>query len=85
MKSILGGKGAGLSEMTNLGIPVPPGFIITTEVCKYFFDHQKYPEGLKEGVEKSLLKVEAETGRKFGDETDPLLVSVRSGAGFPIN
>ena len=84
MKSILGGKGAGLSEMTNLGIPVPPGFIITTEVCKYFFDHQKYPEGLKEGVEKSLLKVEAETGRKFGDETDPLLVSVRSGAAISM-
>ena len=81
MKFILGGKGANLAEMTSIGIPVPPGFTISTEVCKYFYDEaKKYPEGLTEEVEKNLAKLEKATGKKFGDKKNPLLVSVRSGA-----
>ncbi len=81
MKSLLGGKGANLAEMANLGIPVPPGFTITTEVCTYFYQNNgKYPEGLKEEVENALRQVESIVGRKFGDPSNPLLVSVRSGA-----
>jgi pyruvate,orthophosphate dikinase len=81
MKNLLGGKGANLAEMVNLGLPVPPGFTITTELCTYYYDHgEKYPKSLFKEVEKSLKKLEKEMGKKFGDPNDPLLVSVRSGA-----
>ncbi|HOT73083.1 MAG TPA: pyruvate, phosphate dikinase [Anaerohalosphaeraceae bacterium] len=81
MKELLGGKGANLAEMAKLGIPVPPGFTITTEVCTYYYKHNgKFPEGLEEQVQKALAKVEKIMGRKFGDPKNPLLVSVRSGA-----
>jgi pyruvate, orthophosphate dikinase len=81
MKSLLGGKGANLAEMVNIGLPVPAGFTITTEVCIAYFDNkQKYPKELKENVAASLKKVEAVMGAKFGDSKNPLLVSVRSGA-----
>jgi len=81
MKNLLGGKGANIAEMTNLGIPVPPGFTITTEVCSYFYDHgRSYPPELQGQVEESLKRLEDMMGRKFGDADKPLLVSVRSGA-----
>ncbi|HEX3582514.1 MAG TPA: pyruvate, phosphate dikinase [Thermoanaerobaculia bacterium] len=81
MKEILGGKGAGLAEMTNIGVPVPPGFTISTEVCTYFNEHDKsYPPELKDAVAENLARVEKSVGRKFGDAGQPLLVSVRSGA-----
>lgn len=81
MKNLLGGKGANIAEMTNLGIPVPPGFTITTDVCTYFYEHGKaYPPELKGEVEESLQKLEDMMRRKFGDLEKPLLVSVRSGA-----
>ncbi|GEO13113.1 pyruvate, phosphate dikinase [Microvirga aerophila] len=81
MKNLLGGKGANLAEMSNLGLPVPPGFTITTEVCTYYYDHgQSYPQELKSQVEKALSYVGGLTGRTFGDAANPLLVSVRSGA-----
>ena len=81
MKNLLGGKGANLAEMSNLGLPVPPGFTITTEVCTYYYDHgRSYPQELKDQVEKALEFVGRLTGRTFGDAQNPLLVSVRSGA-----
>jgi len=81
MKDLLGGKGAGLAEMTNSGIPVPPGFTLTTEVCNYFYAHdQKLPEELNQQYEEAIEKLEKATGKKFGDNKNPLLVSVRSGA-----
>ena len=81
MRDLLGGKGAGLAEMANLGLPVPPGFTITTDVCTYYYSHNKqYPKDLRDQVEKALARVGRITGKKFGDETNPLLVSVRSGA-----
>src|SRR5437588_73247 len=81
MKDILGGKGAGLAEMTNIGVPVPPGFTISTEVCTYFYaNEKKYPPELKKSVEENLARVEKSVGKKFGDPKQPLLVSVRSGA-----
>ena len=81
MKNLLGGKGANVAEMTNLGIPVPPGFTITTEVCTlYYRNNRKYPPELSKQVEDALAKVEKIIGKKFGDPHDPLLVSVRSGA-----
>jgi pyruvate,orthophosphate dikinase len=81
MKNLLGGKGANLAEMSNLGLPVPPGFTITTEVCTYYYDHgRSYPEELKSQVENALNYVGRLTGRTFGDAENPLLVSVRSGA-----
>lgn len=81
MKNLLGGKGANLAEMVNLGMPVPPGFTITTELCTYYYDHgETYPKSLKKEVEKELKKLEKEMGAKFGDAENPLLVSVRSGA-----
>jgi pyruvate,orthophosphate dikinase len=81
MKELLGGKGANLAEMTNLGIPVPPGFTITTEVCTHYYsnDHN-YPSELQSQVEEAISKTEDTMGRKFGDPTNPLLMSVRSGA-----
>ncbi|QEM69625.1 pyruvate, phosphate dikinase [Geobacter sp. FeAm09] len=81
MKNLLGGKGANLAEMTSIGLPVPPGFTITTEVCtEYYKNSQAYPESLAATVAENLEKVEALMGRKFGDPHNPLLVSVRSGA-----
>ena len=81
MKNLLGGKGAGLAEMTNLGIRVPAGFTITTEVCTYFYEHgKKYPDELKNDVKENIKKMEYAMGSKFGDAKNPLLVSVRSGA-----
>jgi pyruvate,orthophosphate dikinase len=81
MKDILGGKGANLAEMTNLGIPVPPGFTISTEVCAAFYENgKKYPKGLEKEVLEVLQKLEKIMGKKLGDPNDPLLVSVRSGA-----
>ena len=81
MRSLLGGKGANLAEMANLGLPVPPGFTIPTSVCTYFYDHDKtYPKELKAQVEKALDYVGKLTGKTFGDAKNPLLVSVRSGA-----
>jgi pyruvate,orthophosphate dikinase len=80
-KALLGGKGAGLAEMTNLGIPVPPGFTITTEACVEFFARKSHhPDGMWEQVLANLHKLETEIGKRFGDPADPLLVSVRSGA-----
>lgn len=81
MKELLGGKGANLAEMVNIGIPVPAGFTITTEVCTYYYDNKKtYPKELKDQVLKAMAKIEKEMGAKFGDAKNPLLVSVRSGA-----
>src|SRR5271154_88627 len=81
MKNLLGGKGANLAEMASLGLPVPPGFTITTEVCTYFYNHEKtYPAELAAEVEAALDNVGRQTGRRFGDAENPLLVSVRSGA-----
>lgn len=81
MKNLLGGKGANLAEMVNIGLPVPAGFTITTEVCTYYYNNKKkYPKELKDQVLKSLVKVEKEMGAKFGDKENPLLVSVRSGS-----
>jgi pyruvate, orthophosphate dikinase len=81
MKELLGGKGANLAEMAKLGVPVPPGFTITTEVCTHFYKNRKtYPKGLKEDVQKDMKRVEKIMGKSFGDTNDPLLISVRSGA-----
>jgi len=81
MKNLLGGKGANLAEMSSLGLPVPPGFTITTEVCTQFYAlGQTYPEGLQAQVAAALAAIEAQVGRRFGDASSPLLVSVRSGA-----
>ncbi len=81
MRNLLGGKGAGLAEMARLGLPVPPGFTITTEVCTYFYDNSKsYPKQLKAQVEAALGNVGRITKKQFGDSENPLLVSVRSGA-----
>ncbi|TCT06861.1 pyruvate, phosphate dikinase [Aquabacter spiritensis] len=81
MRNLLGGKGANLAEMANLGLPVPPGFTITTEVCTYYYAHgETYPAELKGEVEIALAKIGALTGKTFGDPGNPLLVSVRSGA-----
>ena len=80
MNNLLGGKGANLAEMTNLGIPVPPGFTITTEVCTYYMQHGKYPKGLKSQVDNAILKIEQFMNKEFGDSANPLLFSIRSGA-----
>src|SRR5256886_7506778 len=81
MKPLLGGKGANLAEMTRIGLPVPPGFTLTTEVCSYFYAHNRsYPPQLKAEVEAALAKVEKSVGKKLGDKDRPQLVSVRSGA-----
>jgi len=85
MKNLLGGKGANLSEMTNIGLPVPYGFTITTEVCNLFYDlGKKYPEGLEDQIDENIKKLEEKMGMGFGDEKNPLLVSVRSGAAFSM-
>jgi len=80
MRNILGGKGANLAEMANLGIRVPPGFTISTEVCAYYTERGEYPTDLDEQIKENLRKLEEVTGKKFGDSDNPLLVSVRSGA-----
>lgn len=85
MKELLGGKGANLAEMTALGVPVPPGFTITTEACaQYYVEGKKFPEGLKEQIDYNIKKLEAKIGAKFNDTTNPLLVSVRSGAALSM-
>jgi pyruvate, orthophosphate dikinase len=81
MKPLLGGKGANLHEMTRIGLPVPSGFTITTEVCAYFYENRKgYPSELSDQVEAALAKIEKSVGKKLGDRINPLLLSVRSGA-----
>ncbi len=85
MKDLLGGKGANLAEMCKIGIPVPPGFTITTEVCAAYYDHgKKIPEAAIPQIDEALKKVESTFGKKFGDPVDPLLVSVRSGAALSM-
>ncbi len=81
LKETLGGKGANLAEMCNIGLPIPPGFTVTTDVCKiYYANNKSYPQKIKTEVEENLLKIEKLLGKKLGDPNDPLLVSVRSGA-----
>ena len=81
MKELLGGKGANLAEMTRIGLPVPPGYTITTEVCTYYNDHKKsYPNMLQKQLEDGITRMERQLGKKFGDKKNPLLLSVRSGA-----
>jgi len=84
LKDLLGGKGANLAEMTNLGLPVPPGFIITTEACRYYLKEGTIPEGLAAEVTTHLRQLEQKMGKQLGDHQDPLLVSVRSGAKFSM-
>ncbi|WP_396447026.1 pyruvate, phosphate dikinase [Actinomadura sp.] len=84
LKDLLGGKGANLAEMTNLGLPVPPGFTITTEACRHYLEHGDLPEGLAEEVNAHLAGLESAMGKKLGQSDDPLLVSVRSGAKFSM-
>ena len=85
MKDLLGGKGAGLAEMTIAGLPVPPGFTITTEACNdYFAAGEQLPDGLWDDVLEAIKEVERRTGKGFGDAANPLLVSVRSGAKFSM-
>ena len=84
-KTLLGGKGAGLAEMTRAGLPVPPGFVVTTEACNAFFENNKtFPNGLWDQVREGLTKIEEKVGKGFGDPQNPLLVSVRSGAAFSM-
>jgi phosphoenolpyruvate synthase/pyruvate phosphate dikinase len=84
-KALLGGKGAGLAEMTRAGLPVPPGLIVTTEACNAFYANGKrFPSGMWEQVREGLQQIEAKTGKRFGDPANPLLVSVRSGAAFSM-
>ncbi|KNZ68240.1 pyruvate, phosphate dikinase [Thermincola ferriacetica] len=85
MRDLLGGKGANLAEMTNIGLPVPPGLTITTEACnEYYAQGKKWPEGLEEELKEKLASLEEMAGKKFGDAKNPLLVSVRSGAKFSM-
>ena len=85
MKAVLGGKGAGLAEMTKIGLPVPAGFTVSTSVCEDYYKHDKgYSKVVKEEVEKALKSLEKTTGKKLGDSSDPLLVSVRSGAAISM-
>ena len=81
MKQLLGGKGANLAEMTNIGVPVPGGFTLTTETCAEFYKNNKqWPAGLEQQVRDNIVKLEKAMGAKFGDRHNPLLISVRSGA-----
>ncbi|REE99331.1 pyruvate, phosphate dikinase [Thermomonospora umbrina] len=84
LKELLGGKGANLAEMTNLGLPVPPGFTITTEACRHYLEHGTVPEGLRTQVDERLAALEGRMGKRLGQADDPLLVSVRSGARFSM-
>src|SRR5881227_3682749 len=83
LRDLLGGKGAGVAEMTRAGLPVPPGFTITTEACNaYLANNQQFPQGLWQQAQDALKTIEQKTGRQFGSPQNPLLVSVRSGAKF---
>src|SRR3954454_11414058 len=85
MKDVLGGKGAGLAEMSRAGLPVPPGFTIATHVCNIYFESGKQiPEDIQSEISKALAKLEKEMGQKLGDVKNPLLLSVRSGAKFSM-
>ena len=85
MRDLLGGKGAGLAEMTNAGLPVPPSFTITTEACNWYSAHgNQFPKGMWDQVLDAVKKTEKAAGKKFGDAKNPLLVSVRSGAKFSM-
>src|SRR5438128_6458703 len=84
MKDLLGGKGANLAEMTNIGLPVPPGFTITTEGCLSYLGRGRFPDGLMDEVQEHLHRLEGSMGKRLGDPADPLLVSVRSGAKFSM-
>ncbi|HBO84379.1 MAG: pyruvate, phosphate dikinase [Deltaproteobacteria bacterium GWC2_42_11] len=85
MKDLLGGKGSGVAEMTNAGVPVPPGFTITTEVCKIFYENKnKLPKEILDEIDENLKKLEGTIGKRFGNSEDPLLVSVRSGSKFSM-
>ena len=84
MRDLLGGKGAGLAEMTRLGLPVPPGFTITTRACNFYSKNERFPPGLEKQMREALAAVEAKAGRKLGDPAHPLLLSVRSGAKFSM-
>ncbi len=84
MKDLLGGKGANLAEMTGLGLPVPPGFVITTEACRAYREGGELPPELQAEVDEHLAALEAQMGKRLGDAADPLLVSVRSGAKFSM-
>src|ERR1017187_8807314 len=85
MRDLLGGKGAGVAEMTRAGLPVPPGFTITTQACNAFYESgQKFPDGMWTQVLRALKETERKTGKRFGDPANPLLVSVRSGAKFSM-
>src|SRR5436853_2305568 len=85
MRDLLGGKGAGVAEMTRAGLPVPPGFTITTEACNAFYAAgQQFPDGMWEQSIDGLRAIERKTGKRFGDPANPLLVSVRSGAKFSM-
>ncbi|MGH2539698.1 MAG: PEP/pyruvate-binding domain-containing protein, partial [Actinomycetota bacterium] len=84
MKDLLGGKGANLAEMTNMGLPVPHGFTITTEACLTYLAEGGFPVGLMDEVDQHVEALEASMGKKLGDASDPLLVSVRSGAKFSM-
>ncbi len=82
-KAVLGGKGKNLAEMTSIGLPVPPGFTITTEVCASYYEHGKQmPAGMMEEVNEAVATLEKELDKKFGDDSNPLLVSVRSAPRF---
>src|SRR5688500_13208317 len=83
-KDLLGGKGANLAEMTNLGLPVPPGFTISTEACRAYLETGGMPDGLDDEVSDHLARLEDKMGKRLGDADDPLLVSVRSGAKFSM-
>src|SRR2546426_12055080 len=85
MRDLLGGKGAGLAEMSRIGLPVPPGFTITTEAClEYYRRSRQFPAGLMDEVRQKMRLLEERTGKRFGDAAKPLLVSVRSGAKFSM-
>src|SRR5215468_2091678 len=83
-KELLGGKGANLAEMTNLGLPVPPGFTISTEACRAYLEKGDVPDGLADEIDAHVRTLEDAMGRRLGDPGDPLLVSVRSGAAFSM-
>src|ERR1019366_8810312 len=85
MKDVLGGKGAGLAEMTNAGLPVPPGFTISTQACRLYFENKdKLPPAMEEEIRQAVARLEQVTGQKLGSPEKPLLVSVRSGAKFSM-
>jgi pyruvate, orthophosphate dikinase len=84
LKDLLGGKGANLAEMTNLGLPVPPGFTITTDACRHYLEHGAVPDGLDDEIGRYLAALEQKMGKRLGQADDPLLVSVRSGAKFSM-